>query len=352
MLEKYKGRATRHQCPKCGDPHSFTYYLNDDGQPIDPTCGRCDHESECGYHYPPRDYFRDHPTDKPATRNFIPKMQVPSNPPKPLCTIPFKYVRQSASYNSTFVKFLCGLFDRYTLKSPTISRLGELYAIGATKDMDIIYWQIDINGKVRTGKIMKYGEDGHRIKDGNGVNWIHAKMKTDGLLSDDWELTQCLFGEHLLNLSKNKDKVVAVVESEKSALIGAACFPQYVWLATGGKSQLSIDKMKVLSGQTVIMFPDADGFKEWKEKAKAFTFCKVTVSDVLEKNATDEEKANKIDISDWLIKQLKDGYAPPIPTEEYQWLFGVKPKSDLDLMIEGHPFIQTMIDELELKRDE
>ena len=100
------------------------------------------------------------------------------------------------------------------------------------------------------------------------------------------------------------------------------------------------------------MFPDADGFKEWKEKAKEFTFCKVTVSDVLEKNATDEEKANKIDISDWLIKQLKDGYAPPIPTEEYQWLFGVKPKSDLDLMIEGHPFIQTMIDELELKRDE
>ena len=279
-------------------------------------------------------------------------MQFQPKPPKPLCTIPFKYVRQSASYNSTFVKFLCGLFDRYTLKSPTISRLGELYAIGATKDMEIIYWQIDINGKVRTGKIMKYGEDGHRIKNGNGVNWIHAKMKKDGLLSDDWELTQCLFGEHLLNLSKNKDKVVAIVESEKSALIGAACFPQYVWLATGGKSQLSIDKMKVLSGRTVIMFPDADGFKEWTEKAKEFTFCKVTVSDVLEKNATDEEKANKIDISDWLIKQLKDGYAPPIPTEEYQWLFGFKPKSDLDLMIEEHPFIQTMIDELELKPDE
>jgi len=351
MLEKYKGRATRHQCPKCGDPHSFTYYLDKDGQPIDPTCGRCDHESGCGYHYTPSEYYRDHQSEKPM-KNFVPKMQFQPKPPKPLCTIPFKYVRQSASYNSTFVKFLCGLFDRYTLKSPTISRLGELYAIGATKDMEIIYWQIDINGKVRTGKIMKYGEDGHRVKDGNGVNWIHAKMKKDGLLSDDWELTQCLFGEHLLNLSKNKDKVVAIVESEKSALIGAACFPQYVWLATGGKSQLSIDKMKVLSGRTVIMFPDADGFKEWTEKAKEFTFCKVTVSDVLEKNATDEEKANKIDISDWLIKQLKDGYAPPIPTEEYQWLFGFKPKSDLDLMIEEHPFIQTMIDELELKPDE
>ena len=282
-------------------------------------------------------------------RNCVPKMSTRPLPLKP-CTIPFKYVRQSASYNSAFVKFLCGLFDRYTLQSPTISRLGELYAIGATKDMDIIFWQIDINGKVRTGKIMKYGEDGHRIKDGNGVNWIHARMKKDGHLSDDWELTQCLFGEHLLNLSLNMNKVVALVESEKSALIGAACFPQYVWLATGGKSQLSIDKMKVLSGRTVIMFPDVDGFDEWTQQAKKLTFCKVCVSDVLEKNATDEERSKKIDIADWLIIQLKEGYTPPMPDEEYRWLFG-QPKTDLERMVEEHPFIQMMVDELGLAEE-
>ena len=32
-LEKYTGKASRNKCPKCGDPHSFAYYL--DGKLID-----------------------------------------------------------------------------------------------------------------------------------------------------------------------------------------------------------------------------------------------------------------------------------------------------------------------------
>lgn len=39
------------------------------------------------------------------------------------------------------------------------------YALGATKDGSVIYWQIDTQGKVRTGKVMKYDPNsGHRIK--------------------------------------------------------------------------------------------------------------------------------------------------------------------------------------------
>lgn len=349
QLEKYHGRASRHECPNCHDPHSFTYYVDEDNQPLDPTCGRCDHESSCGYHYTPGEYFQDHQNEQ-HPKNYVPKMQLLPKPKKPLCTIPFKYVLQSASYNSNFIKFLCGLFDRDTLDSPTIIRLGELYAIGATKDKDIIFWQIDINGKVRTGKIMKYGEDGHRIKDGYGVNWVHAKMKKDGLLPEDWELTQCLFGEHLLNWSMNKNKTIALVESEKTALIGAAYYPQFLWLATGGKSQMAVEKMKVLAGRTVIMFPDVDGYEEWKERAKTLTFCKVNVSDALEKHASPEQRAAKIDIADVFIDELKGGYVPPKPEAEYQWLFG-KPKTDLELMMETLPSIQHMIDELGLVED-
>ena len=351
QLEKYHGRASRHECPNCHDQQSFTYYVDENGQPLDPICGRCNHESGCGYHYTPSQFFQDHPTDKPMTKNFAPKMQLTSKSPRPLCTIPFKCVLQSASYKSTFIKFLCGLFDKNTLDSPTIKRLGELYAIGATNDMDIIFWQIDINGKVRTGKIMKYGEDGHRIKDAYGVNWVHAKMKKDGLLPDDWELTQCLFGEHLLNWSMNKNKIVALVESEKTALIGAAFYPQYIWLATGGKSQMAVEKLKVLSGRTVILFPDVDGYEEWTERAKELTFCKTIVSDALEKNATPEHRAAKIDIADVFIAKLKGDYVPPRPEKEYQWLFG-KTKTDLDLMINQYPFIQIMVDELELVSDD
>lgn len=348
-LEKYHGRATRHECPNCHDPHSFTYYVDEDNQPLDPTCGRCDHESSCCYHYTPSEYFQDH-QGKQRPKNITAKKRPQPKPPKPLCTIPFRYVLQSASYNSDFILFLCGLFDRNTLDSPTIKRLGELYALGATKDRDVIFWQIDINGRVRTGKIMKYGEDGHRTKDGYGVNWVHAKMKKDGLLPDDWEVTQCLFGEHLLNCSMNKDKVVAVVESEKTALIGAAYHPQFLWLATGGKSQMPVEKMKVLTGRTVILFPDVDAYEVWKKQAETLAFCKITVSDALEKHASPEQRAAKIDIADVFIENLKRGHIPPKPEAEYQWLLGMS-KTDLEIMIEKLPCIQYMIDELGLAED-
>ena len=65
------------------------------------------------------------------------------------------------------------------------------------------------------------------------------------------------------------DKVVALVESEKSALIASGVYPEYIWLATGGKSQLSIDKLKVLQGRTVIMFPDVDGFEYWSNLSES-----------------------------------------------------------------------------------
>ena len=42
------------------------------------------------------------------------------------------------------------------------------------------------------------------------ITWIHALMKRKGLLPEEWELTQCLFGEHLLSLYP--DRTVALVE--------------------------------------------------------------------------------------------------------------------------------------------
>lgn len=307
QLEKYNGRNSRHECPNCHDKHSFAYYVDESGNILDRTVGRCNHESACGYHYTPKQFFAD---------NTWRKSHVPTpilNNPKSTYLrqageIPFKYVKQAASYNSTFVEFLCRIFDRYTLESPTIERLMEDYALGATKDRSVIYWQIDAKGSVRTGKVIKYNpETGHRIKDAGGINWVHAIMKKKKLLPDDYNLVQCLFGEHLLTMYP--DRVVALVESEKSALIGAGVFPNYIWLATGGKSQLSSEKLKVLAGRTVIMFPDVDGFEYWKDKAKELNAigCNAIVSDLLDKNATEEERVNKIDIADWIVGQLLEG---------------------------------------------
>lgn len=53
-----------------------------------------------------------------------------------------------------------------------LTRVYEAYAIGATRDGGVIFWQVDVNMKVRTGKIMHYGVDGKRT--GN-PNWVHTK---------------------------------------------------------------------------------------------------------------------------------------------------------------------------------
>ncbi|KAA6327995.1 hypothetical protein EZS27_023070, partial [termite gut metagenome] len=147
-------------------------------------------------------------------------------------------------------------------------------------------------------------ESGDRVNESESINWVHSFMKKQGLLPDNYNMVQCLFGEHLLRIYP--DKVAALVESEKSALIASGVYPDYVWLATGGKSQLSTDKLKVLRGRTVIMFPDVDGYDTWRLKAKELEAMgyRVIVSDLLEKNASPEDRANKIDVADWLIGQL------------------------------------------------
>ena len=307
-LEKYSGRNSRYQCPQCGDMHSFSRYVDESGNYLNDAVGRCDHESGCGYHYTPKEFFANNPQlqQEPGSKAHSGTVIQSRQPqPKVLHTIPFSYVERSASNitnkESELMCFLSSIFDQ-----GTIWYLQNRYCIGATKDRDVIYWQIDVHGRVRTGKVMKYDPNtGHRIKSGNGVNWIHSLMKKQKQLPDDWELSQCLFGEHLLNTHGNEKKCVAVVESEKTALIGAAVMPQWVWLATGGKSQMSVEKMQVLRGRTVTLFPDVDGFNEWQEKAEQFTsMFKVEVSRFLQDKATPEQRDAKVDIADLILSQL------------------------------------------------
>ena len=96
-----------------------------------------------------------------------------------------------------------------------------------------VFWQIDRDGNVRVGKSMGYDAvTRHRIKEPfNQVNWVHSVRKVP-----DLHMKQCLFGEHLLSdTSTTKTaKPVAIVKSEKTALVAALCIPDFVWLATGG----------------------------------------------------------------------------------------------------------------------
>ena len=348
-LQKYKGISTRHTCPQCGKKQSFTLYFDGNThQPINNKVGKCNRESKCGYHYTPKQFFNDNPQLNETTKQvcdlhysvpFIAKQQISL----PIGTIPFSYVERSASYQSNFVRFLCEF-----LPAEQISSIGDKYALGATKNKEVIYWQIDINGKVRTGKIMQYNPlTGKRMKHESGaIDWVHNKLKKSGTLPEDYNLQQCFFGEHLLGL--HPEAIVCIVESEKSALISAAIFPGQVWLATGGIGNLSIEKCQVLKNRNIILYPDLNGYNKWLDKAieiEKQCGCNITVSTLLEDIATPEAKAQGLDVADYMIYQLKNKHNEII-ADNTQAQSPYTP--ELQSMISRNKSLKLLIDKLEL----
>lgn len=291
---------------------------------------------------------------KPVTRLAPVKREAPVTKPNELCFISSEYVIRSLDMKlqSNFQAALCRMYN----DAKAIRDVCLRYALGVTKDGSVIYWQIDEKGKVRSGKIMQYDWNGHRdkSKDEGKTTWVHSIMKKQHTLPADWQLTQCLFGAHLLHPTyMNEGKVIGLVESEKSAILCALVFPNYVWVSCGGISQLEAGgKHEVLKGRKVIMFPDTDpkgeAFAKWKSKADEWNRqgFDVTVSDILEQEATDEEKASKIDIADWLINDLKEKYIPsPIEyiTEQTEH------QKALEAMMQENPHLKMLVENLNLE---
>ena len=210
-------------------------------------------------------------------------------------------------------------------------RLFNLYKVGTSKMWNgaTVFWQIDINGNVRAGKIMGYdAKTGHRIKHPfNQVNWVHSVKRVP-----DFHMKQCLFGEHLLSDTSIPASTVAIVESEKTALVAALFISDFVWLATGGMhGSFNSEAMQVLQGHEVILFPDLRATEEWQRKVPMLqSICRrVTCSDLLEKIATDRQREAGLDIADFLL--MED-----------------TPQMVLARMVERNPALQLLIDELDL----
>lgn len=292
-LEPYKGMKTRYHCPQCNHRgKTFARYIDTEtGEHIAPEVGRCNRESKCGYHYKPSEYFKDN--GKPFEPMKLRVQPVIRKPEPPTSYIPAEMLKASLKgyEQNNFVRYL-------------IERIGETdtrkaierYLIGTSKQFDggsVVFWQIDALGRIRTGKIMQYEPTtGKRIKEPKEqVNWVHSLLHVKNY-------QQCFFGEHLL---KDKRKPVAIVESEKTAIIASTYFPDFIWLAAGNKQGLTEQKCRALAGRAVTLFPDLKAFDQWKEKAERLSsIAKFQVSDYLERSATPEEKEQGLDIADFL----------------------------------------------------
>ncbi|MFI5138572.1 MAG: DUF6371 domain-containing protein [Sphingobacteriales bacterium] len=357
-LEPYKSPKSRSRCPQCRHHNNtFSRYIDTQtGEYLGDKVGRCSRENNCGYHFTPGQYFKEGGKDhSPANNKPWTMDQRPWTNSHRLWTIPDYLPAQAANGSFTnytknnFVQYLCKLFgDKIAYE------LTDRYYIGTSDHWPgaTVFWQIDKQGNVRTGKIMLYGADsGKRVKTPfNHITWAHKVVGSLQLADSsneelavgngqfpvgcvqtktansptancplptangsppaaNYNLDQCLFGEHLLDESRpyydKTGKPIALVESEKTAIIASVHLPQYIWLATGSMHNLNAAKCQVLKGHKVMLFPDVNAYKIWQRKADDLELLlpntRFGVSDFLELNANEQERFESWDIGDYLV---------------------------------------------------
>lgn len=238
--------------------------------------------------------------------------------------------RQALSPDSVFCK---ALVANNILTEAQMLRAVLRYRLGCSRSGGVIFWQINQHEEIHDGKIMYYRPDCHRDKNHN-PNWVSAILaKRYG-----WERgisRHCFFGLHQLsnspfgytNAIKLIDErfeplragggVVAIVEAEKTAVTMSEIYPQYIWLAAGGLGEVQTDKFRPLRGRKLVLFPDTDpqgiAFKRWNDAAHLVMHQlfwenspPIYVSDLLERQATEDQKHRKIDILDFYLETISE----------------------------------------------
>ncbi len=272
-------------CPSCNKQTFVRYIENSNSSYLDSEFGRCDRETNCAYHNPPKN----------TKKGFIVCCK-----PKPKPSFHSHDLLKNSfvgNQENNFIEFLKTLFTAEKVKE-VVSK----YSIGTSKHYKgaTIFWQIDNLEKVHAGKILQYiPKTGKRAKSSDGkalINWVHSLNKIEG-----FNLDQCLFGLHLIN--KADQKTIAIVESEKTAVIMSVFKPEYTWLATGSKHGFKQSMLDPVKQFKIIAFPDKSEYEDWKQRAielntKGF---KIHVSDWIEKTDLDSGS----DLADVFINESK-----------------------------------------------
>ncbi len=238
----------------------------------------------------------------------------------------FKQTLQPERYEKN--TFIQNLFSRvnFPFEIDDVTKVVQLYRLGTVlngyRAGANTFPYIDIKGNIRAIQVKEFNEQNHTT----GTDFLHSIIEKHhtrnnkplpewlaAYLKQDKRIT-CLFGEQLL--SKYPNNPVALVEAPKTAIYGTLYFglpetpESLIWLAVYNKSSFTFDKLKVLKGRFVYVFPDLskDGetFKQWQTKANEFESrlkaTRFVLSDLLEQLAPERDKSEGNDIADYLIK--------------------------------------------------
>jgi hypothetical protein len=273
-------------CPKCNKKTFVLYIETETGNYLKDEFGRCDRESRCSYY------------NNPKTK-IINKFEIKNYNTIETSFHNYELVIQSGQnfVQNNFVQFLETLFTKDEVKKAIAK-----YFLGTSKVWSgaTVYWQIDSLKKVRHGKIMLHNSvTGKRTKRENGKAFISSARSV--LKIKNFNLKQCLFGLHLIN--ETKKETIAIVESEKTAIIMSIFKPNYVWLSTGSKLGFKIDMLKPIKNFRIIAFPDKSEYNDWLNKSIELNAIgyKIVINDWLEYS----DYPNGTDLADVYINEVK-----------------------------------------------
>ena len=273
--------------------------------------------------------------------NYTPPPPRPAPPPLEMLVLP-KHIMAGtllaeALAQDNLVAYVRTGIAWDTVQRKRVEEMLAAYCVGHGKKGHTIFWQLDEQGRLRTGKMMKYYPPGHpnfghKDKESSWkFDFIHATLsKHWDAEKREWtdeppypyphiydpskqEMKQCLFGMHLLNRYKRKDidQAVCIVESEKTALLMAIAYGNHtnqVWMACGGIENLNRDKLAPIIEQRrrIILYPDRDGIEKWNIKAEQLHYDRVVVDTTPVIKWWKPQDGEKADIADVVIRCINE----------------------------------------------
>lgn len=242
------------------------------------------------------------PNPQPATEALAPAI----NPDY----LPIATIERANKFvtNTGLFKYLATEFGESNAKAVL-----DLYLVGASKSVShgglnaVNFPYIDNQSRVIDCKIIHYNPINGKRDKAMPITWAMKRLNNRRKPTEQLNRAPlCYFGEHLL--ADNTTADICIVESEKTALICAICYPQYIWLACGGKTYLNAEYCKRFKGRNIILHPDRDGVAEWINKGRELgnMGVRVSVNTTIQKsypeftNESTKEKCNA-DIADFII---------------------------------------------------
>lgn len=280
-----------------------------------------------------------------GSERFSPKPCEPHTPPPPL---PMLVLSRSMimKRNDTSHDTLCNWIRQLPWTDAQRSRVEPMirnYMIGHSLQGHTIFWQMDERGQLRTGKLMLYKPDGHRDRNSRGnFGWIHSRLAAAGIYDpDEREVHTTLFGMHMLDYCPQA--TVNIVESEKTALLCAIAYGdmhRQLWMATGGMSGLTAEKLKPIMQRNrhIVLYPDHDGIDQWNYAARQIDYKHLQVNSKFVTQYWQPQDGEKADIADILLRMLQEGRGRG-PRQLGEIIQG---------MAASHPTLQRLINEFDL----